>query len=59
MPKHPSNAPDGGYLSAGDILYSSRKYQLTKHQKHWLNCFIEIWKDMDTLWFEKMSQEVS
>ena len=59
MPKHPSNAPDGGYLSAGDVLYSSRKYQLTKHQKDWLKCFIEIWNAMDTLWFEKMSQEVS
>ena len=57
MPKHPSDAPDGGYLSAGDILYASRKYQLTKHQKDWLKCFIEIWNAVDTLWFEKMSQE--
>ena len=57
MPKHPSDAVDGGYLSAGDSLYKSRKYQLTKHQKDWLKCFIEIWNAVDTLWFEKMSQE--
>ena len=54
MPKH----INGGYLSAGDIKYASNKYQLTKHQKDWLKCFIEIWNAMDTLWFEKMSQEV-
>ena len=26
-------------------------------EKDWLKCFIEIWNAVDTLWFEKMSQE--
>ena len=39
MPKH----INGGYLSAGDINYASNKYQLTKHQKDWLQEFLVLW----------------
>ena len=28
------------------------------YQKDWLKCFIEIWNAVDTLWFERMNQEV-
>ena len=38
MPKH----INGGYLSAGDINYASNKYQITKHQKDWLQAFLVL-----------------
>ena len=43
MPKHKG----GGYLSAGDIVYASNKYQLTKYQKDWLNAFLVLWETVE------------
>ena len=52
MPKHIksenlSRDIMSGYLSAGDIVYASNKYQLTKYQKDWLNAFIVLWETVE------------
>ena len=48
MPKHIksenlSRDIMSGYLSAGDIVYASNKYCLTKHHKEWLQAFLVLW----------------
>ena len=49
MPKHIksenlSRDIMSGYLSAGDIRYSSIESSLTKYQKDWLNAFLVLWE---------------
>ena len=43
MPKHKG----GGYLSAGDINYLSNTYQITKHQKDWLQAYLILWANVE------------
>ena len=52
MPKHIksenlSRDIMSGYLSAGDIVYASNKYQITKYQKDWLQAYLILWANVE------------